>query len=263
MPEVIKDASPAPSPGKPVDTTVVEGTETDLEESDTDETGDEAPKGPLHKSDRWKKVHGEWKQFSAFQMSPLELQAALVRLAKHEKAIAKAEEAEGSTAEEKELAVRRKAARKELSAISPEIDKVNEAVEKTNVLYDAINRRAVRQTKVEMTVAGMKIGDKNVEAMTDVLAGIIQEDEELYDDYFSDPKGTVKEAFKRFTADLTAGVARAAKAGVQRDKTKLLALPKTHKAAGTAEVAPNRTAGPKNLNEARKSAQARLATLEE
>jgi hypothetical protein len=262
MPEPeVKDAKVDPSPTKPAAADVAP--DTDLEESDTDDEGDEAPKGPLHKSDRWKKVHGEWKQFAQFQMTPLEMQAALVRLAQHEKAAAKAESAEGETAEDKELAAKRKAVRKELSKIAPEVDSIKELNEKAAVLFGSLQRRADRETKAQMTEAGLATGAKNVEAMTDVLAGIIADDVELYDDYMSDPKGAVREAFKRFKTGFEAAAARAAKAGVQRDKTKLLGLPKSHKAVGTPEVAKNRVEGPKDLNAARKSAEARLAALEE
>ena len=262
MPAIDKDAPTAdPSTAKPE--AKAEGTDTDLEESDTDPDSDEAPKGPLHKSERWQKVHGEWKEFNKFAMTPLELQAALARLAKHEKAAAKAASAEGETEEDKETATRRKAARKELALIYPEIETIKELNEKSAVLFGSLERRAVRETKVLMKEAGLSLGDKNVESMTDVLAGIIGDDEELYDDYMSNPKGAVQEAFKRFKSGFEAAAARAAKAGTQRDKTKLLGLPKTHKASGTPEVAANRTAGPKDLNAARKSAEARLAALDE
>ena len=178
-----------------------------------------------------------------------------------ETAKAKAESAEG--VEDKELTAKRKAARKELSRINPDIDKIADAHEKTTVLFDSLERRAVRETTKLMKDAGLAVGPKNVESMTDVLAGIIAEDDELYDDYLSDPKGAVGEAFKRFKSGFEQAAVRAAKAGTQRDKTKLLGLPKTHKAGGTAEViAKNRVEGPKNLNEARKSAEARLAAEE-
>ena len=264
MPEEVK-VVPAGSTPAPV-VKPVEGdtaTDTDLEESDTDLDSDEAPKGELHKSKRWQKVHGEWKQFTQFQMTPLELQAALVKLAQHEKAAAKAKSAEGDTAEDKELAAKRKLARTELSKIAPEMDAIEGLNEKAAILFGSMERRAERETKVLMTEAGLATGAKNLESMTDVLAGIIADDIELYDDYMSDPKGAVREAFKRFKSGFEAAAARAAKAGVQRDKTKLLALPKTHKAGGTAEIPKNRVEGPKNLSEARKSAEARLAALEE
>lgn len=238
-------------------------TDADLEVSDDDEDSDEPPKGELHKSKRWQKVHGEWREFSKFKMTPLELQAALVKLARHEDAAAKAKEAEGSTAEDKELAAKRKLARKELSKIAPEMDAIEGLNEKAAILFGSLERRAVRETKVLMAEAGLATGEKNVESMTDVLAGIIADDIELHDDYLSDPKGAVREAFKRFKSGFEAAAARAAKASTQRDKAKLLTLPKTHKAGGTVEIPKNRVEGPKNLSEARKSAEARLAALEE
>ena len=264
MPEEVKtDATAASSTATAEKAKADAATDADLEESDTDEDSDEAPKGELHKSKRWQKVHGEWKEFSSFKMTPLELQAALVRLAQHEKAAAKAKSSEGETAEDKELAAKRKLARKELSKIAPEMDAIEGLNEKAAILFGSLERRAVRETKSLMTEAGLATGEKNVESMTDVLAGIIADDLELYDDYVSDPKGAVREAFKRFKSGFEAAAARAAKASVQRDKTKLLGLPKTHKAGSTVEIPKNRVEGPKNLNEARKSAEARLATLEE
>jgi hypothetical protein len=86
---------------------------------------------------------------------------------------------------------------------------------------------------------------------------------ELYDEYLTNPKWAVGEAFKKFKSGFEVAAARAAKASIQRDKTKMLGLPKPVKGGGGAEVAANRTAGPKNLNEARKNAEARLAALEE
>ena len=234
------------------------------EDEDEDPDSEEAPKGELHKSKRWQRVHGELKEFKQFRMSPLELQAALVRLHKLEKASAKVEAAEGASPEDKELAERRKAARKELSKIAPELDSVVETKGKADLFFASIERRAVRETKKLMGEAGMATGDKNLEAMTDVLAGIIGDDDELYDEYLTNPKFAVGEAFKKFKSGFEAAATRAAKAGIQRDKTKLLGLPKSTKGGGTSsEVAKNRTEGPKNLNEARRSAEARLAQLEE
>jgi hypothetical protein len=266
MPEPVAGAPAASPTAKPVVPAKVEPAEpdTDLEASDDDLDSEEIPKGELHKSKRWQKVHGEWKEFSSFKMSPLELQAALVRLQQHETAAAKAREAEGSTAEDKDLAAKRKSARTELSKINPDIDKIKGLSEKADILFGSLERRAERETKVLMTEAGLATGAKNVESMTDVLAGIIADDIELYDDYVTNPKEAVREAFKRFKSGFEAAAARAAKASTQRDKTKLLGLPKTHKAGGTAEVvAKNRVEGPKDLNAARKSAEARLAALEE
>jgi len=235
-----------------------------VDESDADdETSEEGEeKLPFHKHPRWKKIHGELTEFKRFQMTPLEIQAALVRLAQHEDKAAKAASAEGETAEDKELAAKRKSIRKELSKIAPEVDSIKELNEKASVLFGSLQRRAERETKVQMSEAGLATGAKNLESMTEVLAGIIADDVELYDDYMSDPKGAVREAFKRFKSGFEAAAARAAKAGTQRDKTKLLLLPKAHKAGGTADIPKNRVEGPKNLNEARKSAETRLAALE-
>lgn len=266
MPDEVKDAGKGSesSTGKGEAATkeaVAPDEQEDVEEGDLDD--ETPPKGELHKSKRWQKVHGELKEFKKFGATPLELQAALVRLNQLEKA-AKAASAEGDGVEDKELAARRKAARKELSKIAPEFDSVTQLKEMGDTLYGSIERRAVRETKKLMTEAGMSTGDKNLESMTDVLAGIIGDDEELYDEYLTNPKGAVGEAFKKFKSGFEAAAARAAKAGIQRDKTKLLGLPKSSKGGGTsAEVAKNRTEGPKNLNEARKSAEARLAQLEE
>ena len=151
--------------------------------------------------------------------------------------------AEGETAEDKELAAKRKSVRKELSKIAPEVDSIKGLTAKTDVLFTSIERRAIRETTKLMKEAGLPTGEKNIESMTDVLAGIIAEDIELYDDYVTSPKEAVQEAFKRFKSGFEAAAARAAKAGTQRDKTKLLALPKTHKAGGTADIPKNRVEG--------------------
>ena len=251
--------------------------ETDLEESEEDtedEDSDETPKGPLHKSKRWQKVHGELKDLKKVtgKMSPAELQAAMNRLGQYDrivaeeetKAAAKKKAGDDDEGDEDEATKkRRKASHKELLKIAPEIGSIAHAAERTDIYFGSLERRATREMNTLLKDAGMSTKEKSMEAMSDVLAGIIAEDEVLYDDYLSDPKGAVREAFKRFRADSVDAAARAAKANLQKDKTKLLGLPKTHKSGGAPEITVNRTEGPRNLKEARIAAERRLAALEE
>lgn len=268
MPEVTKTADPstaAKAAEKAADT------ETDLEESDIDledEDSEEVPKGELHKSKRWQTVYAERKAYKELGKTAEEIKADLKRLNHYDQIVAE-EEAKGKAKdtdegdEDENLKKRRKAARKELSKIAPEIDGIAKAAERTDLYFDSLGRRATREMTVLLKEAGMSTKEKSLEAMSDVLSGIIAEDEVLYDDYLSDPKGAVREAFKRFRADSVDAANRAAKANLQKDKTKLLGLPKVHRAGGSAEVAVNRTEGPKNLKEARIAAERRLAALEE
>lgn len=245
--------------------------ETDLEGSDEDEDEDseEVPKGPLHKSKRWQKVHGDLKEFKTLGLTPAALQTHLARLAKfdqivaEEEAAARAKKSDDDEGEDEDTKKRRKAGRKELSKIAPEIDDIKRTAERTDIFFQSIERRATREMTKLLKDSGMSTKEKSLEAMSDVLSGIIAEDEALYDEYLGSPQSAVQEAFKRFRADSVDAATRAAKANLQKDKAKLLGLPKTHKAGGTSEVAVNRTEGPKNLKEARQAAERRLAALEE
>ena len=265
MPEETKAASsPAPK------ATEVAETETDLEASDVDPEDESADdKLPFHRHPRWKKVHGDLKAYKGLGRSAEEIQDDLSRLERFDKIVAEEEAkakkkaAAGDEDDDPELTKRRKAARKELSKIAPEVDAIVAAADKTNLYFDSLGRRATREMTVLLKDAGMSTKEKSLEAMADVLGGIIAEDKELYDDYLSDPKGAVREAFKRFRSDSVEAAQRKAKADVQKDKTKLMGLPKVHKSGGSSEVSVVRAEGPRNLKEARIAAERRLAALEE
>ena len=270
MPEATKTAASSPAP-KTTTTEAVE-TETDLEASDVDgEDESQDEKLPFHKHPRWKKVHGELKSYKGLNRTSDEIKDDLARLERYDKIVeeeeakAKVKAAAGGDddPEDEVLKKRRRAARKELSKIAPEVDAIVAAAEKTNLYFDSLGRRATREMTVLLKEAGMSTKTASVEAMSDVLSGLIKEDDELYDDYLSDPKGAVREAFKRFRSDSVESATRKAKADVQKDKTKLMGLPKTHKAGSSGEVSVVRTEGPKNLKEARIAAERRLAALEE
>ena len=270
MPEVTKTAASSPAPKAAVTTTEAVETETDLEVSEVDPEDDsQDEKLPFHKHPRWKKVHGDLRAYKGLNRTVEEIQADLSRLDRfdtivaEEEAKAKAKAASDDDPEDEVLKKRRKAARKELSKIAPEVDAIMAAADRTNLYFDSLGRRATREMVGLLKEAGMSTKEKSVEAMSDVLSGIISEDIELYDDYLSDPKGAVREAFKRFRADSVDSATRKAKADVQKDKTKLMGLPKTHKAGSSGEVSVVRTEGPKNLKEARIAAERRLAALEE
>ena len=246
--------------------------ETDLEESDVDgEDESQDDKLPFHRHPRWKKVHGELKEYKGLSRTAKEIKDDLARLERYDRIVeeeevkAKAKAAKGGDEDEEDEALtkRRKAARKELSKIAPEVDEIVAAKDRTNLYFDSLGRRATREMTVLLKEAGMSSKPASLEAMSDVLSGIIKEDAELYDDYLSDPKGAVREAFKRFRADSVDAATRAAKAAVQKDKTKLMGLPKTHKAGSSGEVSVVRAEGPRNLKEARIAAERRLAALEE
>ena len=266
MPEEVKDAKSADSSAAKEDGETPK--DVDLDEDEGDE-GDEdtPPKGDLHKSKRWKRVHGELKAFKEAGVSPLELKAALARLAQYDR-LAEEAEAAAEKAEDdddpkaKELAKQRKRAKQELLEIYPELKHVEAMIERMDTFYSSLEARATSEMSKLMKEAGLPTEAKNLASMAEVLSSLIKEDKELYLEYVGDPRGAVRTAWGQFKGDFEAAAARSAAAALQKKKQGLLTLPKTHKAGSSPEVGGKTDKGPKNLAEARKRAEARLAALE-
>lgn len=257
---------------KPKDSDEPEAQSEESDDSDDDDEGDDEtlPEGDLHKSKRWKKVHGALKEYKKMGLSPLELQAALARLqqfetilAEEEKAASSKDDDEEETEEQKTLRKKRKAARKELlTNILPEAAELQEIKQRQELFMTSLERRAARALNKIATENNLPTDKKNIAALEEVLSTIIVNDEDLYYDYVSDPAGAVQSAFEQFSKGFKSAAERSVKADLQQKKLKLLGLPKTHK-GGVPETKGSADKGPKNLNEARKRAEARLAAIEE
>lgn len=265
MPEEVKDAEKKSAPS--TDKEDAEKPKEDVSLDDTEDEGDEEtpPKGDLHKSRRWKQVHGELKAYKDAGLSPLELKAALARLAQYDKAVEDAEKAESDdeeTAEAKALKKKRAAAKKELLLIYPELANVEALQGRMDTFYTSLERRATSEMTKLMKEAGLPTEAKNLASMSEVLASIIKEDEDLYLEYVGDPRAAVRAAWDSFKGDFEAAAKRSAAAELQKKKQGLNALPKTFKPGGSPEMSGKPDKGPKNLKEARERAEKRLAALE-
>jgi hypothetical protein len=240
-----------------------EGAEDDDADGE-DADGETPPKGDLHKSKRWKRVHGELKAFKEAGLSPAQLKAALKRLENYDKL---AEDADATAEADddpkaKDLAKKRKAAQKELLEIYPALKHVEAMAERMDTFYTSLERRATSEMRTLMKEAGMKAEPKNLASMSEILSNVIKEDEDLYYEYIGDPRSAVKQAWNQVKGDFEAAARRSAAANVQKNKQGLAGLPKTHRPGGSPEVGGKTDKGPKNLNEARKRVEAKLAAME-
>lgn len=265
MPDEKKDEKASESSTEGEKEKELEGAEDAGADDETSEEGDE--KLPFHKHPRWKKLHGELKQFKDAGLSPLELKVALQRLQQYDRLAEEAEAAADKAEDDddpkaKELAKKRKAAKKELLEIYPELKHLDAIVERIDTFYTSLERRATSEMSKLMKEAGLPTEAKNLSSMAEVISSIIKEDKDLYLEYVGDPRGAVRTAWGQFKGDFEAAATRKAAADLQKKKQGLLGLPKTHKGGVSSDVGGKPDKGPKNLNEARKRVEAKLAALE-
>jgi hypothetical protein len=227
----IKDEEKVDSSTATTDEEKVESSTTEDEErADSEESEDGAPKGSLHKDRRWQEVYGAYKEYRSLG-SPEEIRETLDAA---RRLLEEQEQEKHKTDDQRKSDSLKKEAYQKLLEIAPGIKAAEEAAKAVTNYRSALDRRAFRETGKLMKENGFPIEEKDVADMARILTGIIQDDEELTDDYFSgNPGDAVRGAFGRFHTKFKQAAERSNKADVQRKKEKLNALPRTHRAGGS------------------------------
>lgn len=211
------------------------------EQKTKDAAGGEKPgktdEVPFHDHPRWKEVYGQLKEFKELGLSPTDLKTRLQEgqelKAAFEEAARQAADEEGKKGgSEDEVKKVYKQAREELRKIFPEIDTIVEMRQEREVRNQRLERAALAETKKVLDSAGLETADKDVLAMTDILADIIKNDDDLLEAYYTNPRDAVRGAFKAYTAKVEAYVKREAAASKQRDAETRRGLPKAHGGGG-------------------------------
>lgn len=227
--------------------------------------GDKAPEGELHKSDRWKEVYGENKQYKELGAVD-DLRAKLQRLDYYDQLAADASadagreaDVEPPTEDEAKAAKQAKAIRKELEKVAPELANISSHDKVFNLYFASVEAGAAWETERLMKEAGLPSGERDLVEMSGVLADVIGRDKKLYLTYVRNPETAVNEAWKRVMTKF--GGTRAAAAAIQKDKEKLKGLPATHKGGGASGEGAKAPTEPKTLDEAHARVRERLKTL--
>ena len=243
----------------PAESSTATPNQSDTAERPSSDTGD---KVPWHEDKRWKEFIAEkntLKDFKELGVTPGELKQRLQRLDYLDGLVKQAEEesrrqGEKVEPEDKERAKLIEKARKELRELAPELDEVATLKQRTDIIFTAAERKAMKTTKSIMEEHGLDTSPKSLNEMSEILADIIRGDEDLFYDYLTDTREAVKDAFGRFTKKFRDAAARQEAAEKEGKKEPLSKLPKTHTPGGGAETGGKPTGEPKDLKEASKMA---------
>lgn len=228
---------------------------------------------PFNKHPRFQELTAENREYKSIG-SPDQIRASLTRLDAIDQMIAKAEVArdtgESKTQEQKDLEQRRKDAFQELVAIAPgigSIDKLQESLVRQQQAiaahYQSLEIRATSETTKMLTAAGLDAEPADVQDMSEILAGIIAKDRELYAEYVGDPRSAVRLAFERYTKRVGSMAVRQDKANQLKRAKEVATLPRAHRAGGGSADGGKAPSAPKTMAEAAAAAEKRLAALED
>lgn len=222
---------------------------------------------PFNEHPRWKEVYGELQEFKKAGVNPGELSARLQEAEELKAAFAEAielarqEEAKqkGAQAADQSFQQARAVVRKLIEEELTDIGKIGKLEASINLRNQRLERAATTETKKIMASAGLEVNDKEVATMSDTLADIIKNDEDLYVEYEIDPRGAVRGAYEKFVAKFKTVGERAAKAATQRQREDTRSLPKAHGPGGGSESGGGKTLAPaKTIAEATARAAERL-----
>lgn len=222
---------------------------------------------PFNEHPRWKEVYGELQEFKKAGVNPGELQARLqeaeelkaafaeaIELARQEEAKSKGPEIADANFRQARDVVRQ-LIKDELSEVS-KIAKLEASITLRN---QRLERAATAETKKIMASAGMEVNDKEVATMSDTLADIIKNDDDLYAEYEISPREAVRGAYEKFVAKFKTVGERAVKASTQRQREETRSLPKAHGPGGDSGGGGGKALTPaKNIAEATARAAERL-----
>jgi len=245
-PEKVVEGTVAPGSVKPAD------------------TGKEVP---FNEHPRWKEVYGELQEWKKLGVSPTEATAKLAEgqelKAAFENAARQAVDEAGKRGDDDRANEVYKMAREELRKVFPEIDAIAKLQEAHDARYARLEKAALSETKKVLETAGLGTGDKEILSMSDILADIIKNDDDLYAEYESSPKAAVRGAWEKYVERVRPAVERSIASSKQKDGETRKVLPKTHGSGGGEGGSGKTEPEPKTLVEAEKRAMARLKGMRE
>lgn len=229
---------------------------------------DKSKEVPFNDHPRWIQVYGELKEFKKLGLSPADLTTRLqegqeLKTAFEEAARQAADEA-GKKGGEDEANKVYKQAREELRKVFPEIDAIAKLQEAHDARYARLEKAALSETKKVLETAGLGTADKEILSLSDILADIIKNDDDLYAEYETSPKAAVRGAWEKYVERVRPAVERSIASSKQKDGETRKGLPKTHGSGGGEGGSAGKDAPePKTLVEAEKRAMARLRGMQE
>jgi hypothetical protein len=220
---------------------------------------------PFNEHPRWREVYGELQEFKKLGGSPADISARLqeaeelkATLEREAAAIANEKAQQGGTS--KEVNAVFEAARAELRKLLPEIDAIANIQAAQQAHYGRLEKAALSETKKVLDSAGLPTTADDITAMSDILADVIRNDEDLFAEYETNPREAVRGAWKQYIERVRPAVERQIAASKQKDRESLRTLPRAHgagggEAGGGGEKPPEPA---KTLKEAEARAMARL-----
>ena len=226
---------------------------------------DKSKEVPFNEHPRWKEVYGELQEFKKLGISPADLTTRLQEgqelKAAFEEAARQAADDAGKTGGEDEANKGYKQAREELRKVFPEIDRLAELLHANDVRYGRLEKAALSETKKVLEAASLGTSDKDVLSMSDILADIIKNDDDLLAEYDNRPRQAVRDAWTKYVETARPAVERSIASSKQKDAETRKILPKAHGAGGEGGGGEKAAPEPKTLIEAEKRAMARLRSM--